>query len=53
MTIKIKAHFDGKVFIPDEPVVGIPIGVPLIIYVEVISETPPLPKDDTDDKSPA
>ena len=33
MTILIKAHFDGKAFIPDEPV-DLPVNRPLTLTVE-------------------
>jgi hypothetical protein len=32
--IAIKAHFDGKVLVPDEPV-ELPKGTPLVVHVEV------------------
>ena len=32
MTVTIKAHFDGKVIVPDEPV-DLPVGRPLEIQV--------------------
>lgn len=34
MTQTIRAHFDGKVIVPDEPV-QLPVGQPLRIQVEV------------------
>lgn len=39
MTTTILAHFDGKVFVPDEPV-DIPIGTPLRVRVETVSPAP-------------
>jgi hypothetical protein len=33
MTQTIKAHFDGKVIVPDEPV-QLPVGQPLRVHVE-------------------
>ena len=30
----IRGHFDGKIFVPDEPV-DVPTGRPLILHVEV------------------
>lgn len=38
MTRTIKAHFDGKVIVPDEPV-QLPVGQPITVHVEV-SEAP-------------
>jgi hypothetical protein len=35
MTTTILAHFDGKVFVPDEPV-DVPIGTPLRVHVEAV-----------------
>jgi hypothetical protein len=40
MTCSLTAHFDGKVFIPDEPV-QLPVGQPLRIHVEVVEPTSP------------
>jgi hypothetical protein len=34
MLLNIRAHFDGKVFIPDEPV-ELPVDQPLTINVEI------------------
>jgi hypothetical protein len=34
----INAHFDGRVFVPDEPV-DLPVGTPLRVHVE------PIPRD--------
>jgi hypothetical protein len=34
----IRAHFDGKVLVPDEPV-NLPEGIPLVLHVE----SPPQP----------
>jgi hypothetical protein len=31
--IKLKAHFDGKTFVPDEPV-DVPENQPLVIHIE-------------------
>ena len=36
--VAIRGHFDGKVFIPDEPV-DLPANRPLVLHVEVPSET--------------
>jgi hypothetical protein len=35
MTTTILAHFDGKVFVPDEPV-DVPVGTPLRVRVEAV-----------------
>jgi hypothetical protein len=35
--IGIRCHFDGKVFVPDQPV-NLPIGRTLILHVEVAPE---------------
>jgi len=35
MTTTVLAHFDGKVFVPDEPV-DVPIGTPLRVHVEAV-----------------
>lgn len=35
MTTTILAHFDGKVFVPDEPV-NVPVGTPLRVRVEAV-----------------
>jgi hypothetical protein len=43
MTTTVLAHFDGKVFVPDEPV-DVPVGTPLRVRVEALNEamaTPP------------
>ena len=43
MTTTVLAHFDGKVFVPDEPV-DVPIGTPVRVRVESANEamvTPP------------
>jgi hypothetical protein len=37
MTTTILAHFDGKVFVPDEPV-DVPIGTPLRVHVEAVNK---------------
>jgi hypothetical protein len=43
MTTTVLAHFDGKVFVPDEPV-DVPVGTPLRVHVEAASgPTPPTP----------
>jgi len=39
VTINIRAHFDGKVFVPDESV-DLPVDEPLIIQVEVLRSLP-------------
>jgi hypothetical protein len=39
MTTKVLAHFDGKVFVPDEPV-DVPVGTPLRVHVEAVSQEP-------------
>jgi hypothetical protein len=36
MTTTVLAHFDGKVFVPDEPV-DVPIGTPLRVHVEAVT----------------
>ena len=36
--LTIKAHYDGKVLVPDEPVKDIPRGKPLIVNVEEAQE---------------
>jgi len=38
MSIKVRAHFDGKVIIPDEPV-DLPVDQPLSAELEVITES--------------
>jgi hypothetical protein len=35
--IAVKAHFDGKVIVPDEPV-HLPKDEPLLVHVEVVKE---------------
>lgn len=35
--ITIKAHFDGKVFVPDEPI-DLPLGQRVILHVELLPE---------------
>jgi hypothetical protein len=35
--VAIRGHFDGKVFVPDEPV-NLPAGRPLILHVEVATQ---------------
>jgi hypothetical protein len=42
MTTTVLAHFDGKVFVPDEPV-DVPIGTQLRVHVEAVNDkaTPP------------
>jgi hypothetical protein len=35
----IKAHFDGKVLVPDEPV-NLPEGTPLVLHVESPAQPP-------------
>jgi len=40
MTTKVLAHFDGKVFVPDEPV-DVPVGTPLRVQVEAVSGESP------------
>jgi hypothetical protein len=37
MTMSIKAHFDGKTIVPDEPV-NLPVNQPLRVKVEVTGE---------------
>jgi hypothetical protein len=49
MTHIVSAHFDGKVIVPDEPVV-LPVGTPLRVQVEVQGAAPPA--DRTDSPSP-
>ena len=36
--IAIKAHFDGKVIVPDEPV-ELPVGCALVVRIESAAET--------------
>jgi hypothetical protein len=38
--VAIKGHFDGKVFVPDEPV-NLPQGRAVILHVEMASEPVP------------
>lgn len=38
--VAIKGHFDGKVFVPDEPV-DLPRNRPLVLHVEMPSEVSP------------
>jgi hypothetical protein len=47
MTRTIKAHFDGKVFVPDEPV-DLPAGKTAEVTVQVAPPTipPPAPPDE-------
>jgi hypothetical protein len=40
MMTTVLAHFDGKVFVPDEPV-DVPIGTPLRVHVEAMSGEAP------------
>lgn len=40
MTRMIRAHFDGKVIVPDEPV-QLPIGQPLRLHLELADTSPP------------
>lgn len=40
MTTTILAHFDGKVFVPDEPV-DLPIGTAIRVRVEAINDQAP------------
>jgi hypothetical protein len=39
MTTTVLAHFDGKVFVPDEPV-DVPVGTPLRVHVEAVKDAP-------------
>jgi hypothetical protein len=39
MTTTVLAHFDGKVFVPDEPV-DVPVGTPLRVHVEAVETEP-------------
>jgi hypothetical protein len=39
MTVTIRAHFDGKVIIPDEPA-DLPVGRPLSVSVNVTDAQP-------------
>jgi len=41
--VMFRAHFDGKVLVPDEPV-SIPAGLPLRVTLVVESEAPSLSK---------
>ena len=40
MTQTIRAHFDGKVIIPDEPV-QLPVGQSLRLHLELVEAPPP------------
>jgi hypothetical protein len=41
MTVRIKAHFDGKAIVPDEPVT-LPVGTQLVVETSIpISPGPP------------
>lgn len=42
--IAVKAHFDGKVIVPDEPL-KLPKGKPLRVHVEILRPTPKKPKN--------
>ncbi len=42
--VAIKGHFDGKVFVPDEPV-DLPRHLPLVLHVEVSAEAVSQPTD--------
>jgi hypothetical protein len=37
MTTTVLAHFDGRVFVPDEPV-DVPVGTPLRVHVEAVAQ---------------
>ena len=37
MSVRIRAHYDGKAFVPDEPV-DLPVGQGLELYVELPGE---------------
>lgn len=41
--IAVKAHFDGKVIVPDEPV-DLPKGEPLLLRIEVVRKSARRPK---------
>ncbi|MGD0092477.1 MAG: DUF2281 domain-containing protein [Planctomycetota bacterium] len=41
--IAIKAHYDGKCLVPDEPL-ELPPGKPLLVQVEVAPDLPPSEK---------
>ena len=43
--VPLKAHFDGKVIVPDEPVDLRP-GDPLLVHVQTLSTTTPLTAQD-------
>jgi hypothetical protein len=47
----IRAHFDGRVFVPDEPVL-LPVGHPLVLLVSTNGDTTPsaLPKRSIEEK---
>jgi hypothetical protein len=47
MTQTIRAHFDGKVIVPDEPV-QLPVGQSLRVHLEV--SAPPAPQDEWERK---
>jgi hypothetical protein len=36
--VAIRVHFDGKVFIPEDPVVNVPRNTSLIFHAEVVPE---------------
>jgi hypothetical protein len=40
MTQTIRAHFDGKVIVPDEPV-QLPVGQPLCVYLDLADAAAP------------
>jgi hypothetical protein len=42
MTVRIKAHFDGKTIVPDEPV-DLPVGTPLIVELPALNTLRPVP----------
>jgi hypothetical protein len=44
MTVKIRAHFDGKVIVPDEDV-ELPRDTPLTVHVETQAADAPLAAD--------
>jgi hypothetical protein len=43
--VAIKGHFDGKVFVPDEPV-ALPRGQTVILHVETMTQPEPQPADE-------
>jgi hypothetical protein len=42
MTVNVRAHFDGRVFVPHEPV-DLPVNQPLDLQVTLLAENAPNP----------